>query len=519
MSLVPTVDLMNQMCRALTDMERAGVCIDTVALEKLSDDYTVERDTLRVELQLLAEEALGDTPININSPAQLSALIYSRSVNDKHDWADTFNLGTEMRGGTRKPKTPTRMRHAIWKRHVAGMTTIIRRTSAHQCPDCKGTGKLKMFKNNGEVSKQVRNCKKCKATGIIYTENGQIGGFKQKPKDIYDLTTNGFATDKVTLERLASNATGNAKEFLTKMVRYNAVEHYLSNFIDGIRRNVRGTGLLHTNFNQCIARTGRLSSSAPNFHNQPRGNTFPIRAVIVSRFEEGLITEADYGQLEFRVAAELSGDRVALQDILDGRDAHAYTATTLTEGGQVTDRQGAKCHTFKPLYGGTSGTEAERTYYTAFLERYEGIRAWHDALCATAVRGDPIVLPSGREYSFPYTRRFPSGGVSNGTQIKNYPVQGFATGDIVPISTILIWEELRKYKLKSLLINEVHDSNVVDTHPDEAEQVVNIMGECMLGVTQELKDRYSYTLTVPLSVEIKQGINWLDMDVVYEGTM
>ncbi len=108
---------------------------------------------------------------------------------------------------------------------------------------------------------------------------------------------------------------------------------------------------------QCITATGRLSSRNPNFHNMPRSGTFPVPAAIVSRFENGKILEGDYSQLEFRVAAFLSQDQQAMEDVNNNVDVHAYTAEVIG-----VSRQDAKAHTFKPLYGGTTGTEAERRY-------------------------------------------------------------------------------------------------------------------------------------------------------------
>ena len=78
-----------------------------------------------------------------------------------------------------------------------------------------------------------------------------------------------------------------------------------------------------------------MSSSDPNFQNQPRGNTFPVRAVVVSRFENGSILQADYSQLEFRVAAQLCGDDKMLNDILEGVDVHKYTASVIFGKGEA----------------------------------------------------------------------------------------------------------------------------------------------------------------------------------------
>ena len=236
--------------------------------------------------------------------------------------------------------------------------------------------------------------------------------------------------------------------------------------------------------------------------------------MVVSRWHGGLILEADFAQLEFRVAGELSGDAQIKADVDAKYDVHSFTAKTLTEAGQSTNRQGAKPHTFKPLYGGTSGTYAEQAYYKAFAEKYAGVTEWHQRLLREAVSYHVITIPSGRQYAFPYAKRMPWGGVTNATQIKNYGVQGFATADIVPCSVISIWHALRRAKLKSILINTVHDSVVLDVYPGELDQVARITHECMVNTKSEMLRRYNYIMKLDLEAELKVGPNWLDNEVI-----
>lgn len=155
------------------------------------------------------------------------------------------------------------------------------------------------------------------------------------------------------------------------------------------------------------------------------------------------------------------------------------------------------------------------SYYRAFAEKYCGVTDWHQTLLDTAVREKRIRIPSGREYAFPHCERKPW-GVSFATQIKNYGVQGFATADIVPCAFIAIWRELKARGLRSVLVNTVHDSIVVDVHPDEKEIVKDLLVQQMAGVVNELKRRYNYDMKMPLGVEIKAGPNWLDTKVVAE---
>jgi DNA polymerase I-like protein with 3'-5' exonuclease and polymerase domains len=136
--------------------------------------------------------------------------------------------------------------------------------------------------------------------------------------------------------------------------------------------------------------------------NMPRGGTFPVKKVFVSRWDGGKIMEADFAQLEFRVAAFLSQDETAIKEVTEGFDVHSYTAQVISEAGQATSRQEAKAHTFAPLYGATGfgRTPAEAAYYTHFTEKYKGIARWHRELAKEVLSTRKIRTPSGREFSF-----------------------------------------------------------------------------------------------------------------------
>ena len=243
---------------------------------------------------------------------------------------------------------------------------------------------------------------------------------------------------------------------------------YLSSFVDGIQNFTKPDGFLHVGLTQHVTATGRFSGRNPNMQNMPRGGTFPVKRVFVSRWDGGKILEADFAQLEFRVAALLSQDKIAMEEVDTGFDVHSYTAKIISDAGQPTSRQEAKAHTFAPLYGATGygRSKAEAEYYTHFIEKYKGIASWHKRLGNEAMRFFKITTPSGRQYAFPDVERR-GDKVSHFTMIKNYPVQGFATGDIVPIILLEIEKRLEIDGLHSLLVNTVHDSVVLDVHPSE----------------------------------------------------
>ena len=224
--------------------------------------------------------------------------------------------------------------------------------------------------------------------------------------------------------------------------------------------------------------------------------------------------EADFAQLEFRVAAFLSQDKTAMKEVEEGFDVHSYTAKIISEAGQTISRQEAKAHTFAPLYGATGygRTPAEAAYYEQFTEKYRGIKAWHSSLAREVLTYGNITTPSGRQFAFPDVVRKRNGTVTNFTAIKNYPVQSFATADIVP--AVLLEIERCISDLQSCIVNSVHDSIVIDIHPDEVEQVLGVIDSINSRLNTIIADRFNVEFNVPLLLEPKIGDNWLNQTEV-----
>ena len=141
---------------------------------------------------------------------------------------------------------------------------------------------------------------------------------------------------------------------------------------------------------------------------------------------------------------------------------------------------------------------------------------WHETLRNGVLATTKVVLPSGRELAWPDAKREANGWVTYGTQIVNYPVQSFATADIVPLACIRAYKMMKNRHIQSLCVLTVHDSIVVDTHPDEVDIVKDILVDAMEGVVHEIKKRYDYEMALPLAIEIKAGETWLNGDVIYE---
>jgi len=505
--LLMTLKMMNEFLVVLSDMERNGININLKELDSVEKEYRAEFAYLKQKIDKIVYKQMGDTKINLSSPEQLSWLIYSKKPKDKKEWAKIFNVGIDKSTGKNK-RRPQYSRQQF-RNLVLDNTETIHRTVAEQCITCKGKGVIKKIKKDGSPYKNYTKCSDCDGDGYRYLPMAKIAGFRQIPRSVYDIAESGFRTDRITLTKISAEAEGEFKEFINAIVRHNAVDTYLNTFVEGLKNFTNEKGFLHPKFMQAITATGRLSSRDPNFQNQPRGKTFPIRKVVTSRFEKGSILEVDFAQLEFRTAVFLAQDKQGMEDIKNKIDVHQYTADIIG-----VSRQDAKAHTFKPLYGGVTGTEDEKRYYTKFLEKYKDIKVWHEQLQSEAIRFKRVKLPTGREYSFPYAERTPWGGSTYGTQIKNYPVQGFATADIVPLACINIYKLMQEKKVKSLLINTVHDSIVADVYPGEEDVMSEIFNRGTADVIPALKQYYKIDFNVPLDTELKIGYDWLNMKEV-----
>ena len=509
--LKATLELSKELCDLLTDMELEGIQISRENLMNIKEEYTKEIRTLESFLTGEVKRVMGDTEINLDSSEDRSRVIFSREVLDKKRWAMTFNLGYEDRGNARRKKRPKRMTPAVLSQNVARQTRLLYKTKVESCNKCGGSGYFYAMKKDGTIGKQKRICKACRGKGVVYIRQKEIAGFKMNINSVDDITVHGFKTDKGMIDKLVSSANSQQKIFVESYSRYNAIKTYLKTFIEGIQKGLDSKDKIHPQFMQCVTSTGRLSSRNPNFQNMPRGGTFPVRKVVVSKWQGGYILEGDYSQLEFRVAGFLAEDEKVYEDVKNNVDVHAYTASILG-----VSRQDAKADTFKPLYGGLMGTPKQVQYYKAFKDKYKGVTRWHEDLCNEAVTEQHITLPNGRHFAFENTYRLRHGGVTNATSIKNYPVQGFATADLLPIALIYLKKLLTDNNMKSKICNTVHDSIVLDVYPSEKELAIDLLKTAMLSLKSECIRRYGFEYDMPIGIELKIGYNWLDQKGVLQ---
>lgn len=266
--------------------------------------------------------------------------------------------------------------------------------------------------------------------------------------------------------------------------------------------------ILYASINQTRTKTGRYSSQGRRFGVQFQNIDRNFKPVITSRSKSASIGEADEEQLEFRVAVFFGQDGQGFMDIEERNDVHQFTANIIG-----CSRQEAKAHTFKPLYGGVSGTEAEQAYYKAFKEKYPGIAQIQDEWVNTALREGVVTMPTGQKFYYPFVRMDHNGYVQGNTQVRNYPVQYLATAEIVPIAVVFAWHCYKSLNTKTFMVNTIHDSIISEVFEDERELFDDVMVQALQSFPQEyMKKLYGVDFNVRLDAETKVGSHWSEPD-------
>lgn len=275
------------------------------------------------------------------------------------------------------------------------------------------------------------------------------------------------------------------------------------------------TGRVHTTFNAAGAATGRLSSSNPNLQNIPIRTSLgrDIRAAFVA--EPGwVLISADYSQIELRLLAHFSGDRLLTDAFQKGEDIHTRTAAEVfgVPPLMVTPdlRRNAKAVNFGIVYGqtpfglaaqlGIPKSEAD-LYIRSYFERYAGVRKWIDATIAHVRKEGATKTLHGRQRSIPdINARHPSARSFAERTAVNTPLQGTAA-DLIKLAMIAIDRDLIERKMRTRLLLQVHDELVLEAPEEEADAARKLVKERMEGVAR---------LNVPLLVETCAGPNWRD---------
>jgi len=291
-----------------------------------------------------------------------------------------------------------------------------------------------------------------------------------------------------------------------------------STYVDALPVLIRSqSGRVHTTFGQTGTATGRLSSANPNLQNIPVRTELgrEIRAAFIA--EPGhVLLAADYSQIELRLLAHFSKDKLLVEAFRRGDDIHTLTASQVfgVPPLMVTPehRRQAKVVNFGIVYGlsafglsqqlGIEPGEARR-FIDAYFEKYAGVRAFIDATLEQT-RGDGKV-----KTLFGRVRPIPDINSKNATQrgfaertAVNTPLQGTAA-DLIKLAMIRTDEEIRKRGLTSRMTLQVHDELVFEVPESEVDAMKPLVREHM---------EEAHPLVVPLVADIGIGRNWRDLE-------
>ncbi len=337
--------------------------------------------------------------------------------------------------------------------------------------------------------------------------------FEKLQLPVIKKTKTGYSTDAEVLEELADT-----HEIINYVILHRQLMKLKTTYVDGLSPLIDpSTGLVHTTFHQNITATGRLSSAEPNLQNIPvrleEGRR--IRKVFKPRREGNVILTADYSQIELRILAHLAGDPVLLEAFRENQDIHTRTAAEVFGVAiqEVTAemRGRAKAVNFGIIYGisdfglsrdiKVSRQEAGR-YIKSYFERYKGSRAFIDRIISEAREKGYVTTILNR-------RRYLPDLFSPNRVIRNFgeraaintPIQGSAA-DIIKLAMVKIWNELKKRKLETRMVLQVHDELIFDVPGRELEEVRELVRDCMENAIR---------MDVPLVVDMKAGPNWYDV--------
>lgn len=336
----------------------------------------------------------------------------------------------------------------------------------------------------------------------------------------------GYSTDAATLEKLQDD-----HPVVEAIVEYRTMTKLKSTYVDALPSLVRpDTGRVHTDFNQAVTTTGRLSSSDPNLQNIPTRTAFSrqIRKAFIP--ESGwCILAADYSQIELRILAHLSQEPVLIETYQNNQDIHRLTAQLLLEKEEITseERRLAKIINFGVIYGmgaqrfaRESGVDRRtaQEFIDRFNSRYPKVFGYLQQMQREAIARGYVETILGRRRYFNFGSdslkrlRGRDPNEINLAKVKvrdqfdagllraaaNAPIQG-SSADIIKIAMIRLHELLKDHQANILL--QVHDELVFEIAPAAVEALKPQIQTTMTDAVN---------LSIPLGVEVRVGDNWMD---------
>jgi len=322
-------------------------------------------------------------------------------------------------------------------------------------------------------------------------------------------TKTGFSTNAAQLEKMKD-----AHEIIPFIVEYRELSKLQSTYITALPELINPkTKRIHTNFNQTVTATGRLSSSNPNLQN------IPIRTSLGKKIRQAFVVpknyvllSADYSQIELRLVAALSSDPKMITSFKKGEDIHARTAAEIhkidLKDVSKEIRRTAKEVNFGILYGlGSLGlsqrTDLNRNEAKEFIEQYfniyKKVKQYIEYTKDFAHKHDYSQTIFGRRRYFPdINSSMPMLRAAAERMAINMPVQGTAA-DLMKLAMIDLYRDLPKVSKSSKIVLQVHDELVLEVPKKDLRKVAKFVKKAMESV---------YKLPIPLTVDIETGNNW-----------
>lgn len=323
-------------------------------------------------------------------------------------------------------------------------------------------------------------------------------------------TKTGWSTSAQTLEKLRYDSPA-----VELVLNYRTLSKLKSTYCDGLLKVVAPDGRIHSSFNQTETRTGRISSTEPNLQN------IPVRTELgreMRRFfiaQPGwLLVDADYSQIELRVLAHVADDKNMIAAFRNNDDIHRSTAAQVFHMPEemVTPlmRSRAKAVNFGIVYGigafslskniHVSVAEAKR-YISDYLSLYSGVDSYMKRVVEEAKEKGYVETMFGRRRYLPELTSSNFNIRAFGERVaRNMPIQGTAA-DIIKIAMIRVERRLKREKMRSRLILQVHDELIVESPKEEAPAAAALLTEEMQNAVK---------LSVPMIAEAKTGKTWYE---------
>ncbi len=323
-------------------------------------------------------------------------------------------------------------------------------------------------------------------------------------------TKTGYSTDNDVLEALIDY-----HPIIELIISYRKLTKLKSTYVDGLLKAVDKDGRIHTVFTQTVTQTGRISSIEPNLQNIPVRTALGREMRKAFKAEDGkCLIDADYSQIELRLMAHISGDKVLKESFITGEDVHARTASEIfgLPKELITDdmRRRAKAINFGIMYGIGDYTLSQdisvsrkqaRKYIDDYLAAYPDVKRYIAETVEKAKQNGYVTTLFGRRRYVPEINASNKNLSAFGERVAmNTPIQGTAA-DLIKMAMIRVSDRLKSAGMKSQLILQIHDELIIEAPEEEKDKAAEILRE-------EMENAYQFD--VPVIADIHTGKTWYD---------